>query len=171
MCGSAGRRFKNINRCPSSFRRSSLPCSPVSFCHAIHAFRIPPRASLPCPALPGPTLPLLPCLLRVRQRERGRQDVINSLQWMMIDVGDNCRRAFDHRHLTDSQTQAALRAGPGPPTATGWRYARARERGATSPLSPPCLSGHADGPAPDPCHRCNVGAVCIAEVSGTSVNY
>ena len=116
-----------------------------------------------CPARPwpGPTLPLLPCLLRVRQRERGRQDVINSLQWMMIDVGDNCRRAFDHRHLTDSQTQAALRAGPGPPTATGWRDARARERGATSPLSPPCLSDHADGPAPDPCHRCNVEAVGI----------
>ena len=88
-----------------------------------------------CPARPwpGPTLPLLPCLLRVRQRERGRQDVINSLQWMMIDVGDNCRRAFDHRHLTDSQTQAALRAGPGPSTATGWRDARARERGGNEP--------------------------------------
>ena len=108
MCEVPFARFKtNIH--------DSLPpvVHALSCCHAIHAFRIPPPRApcclawpgLPCPGPPPPPAPSC-------ERERGRQDVINSLQWMMIDVGDNCRRAFDHRHLTDRRNPAAAGRPP-----------------------------------------------------------
>ena len=50
---------------------------------------------------------------------------------MMIDVGDNCRRAFDHRHLTGAAQPAyrRRRRRAGPSAGAGRLLAARRGRG------------------------------------------